>query len=96
MPKKGYAYITTTQKNTVLYAGATSTLKDRIDRHRARKYKGAFSGRYNVFKLVWFEEFNTIREALDREKQLKAGSRKKKVDLINAMNPNWVDLYDEL
>jgi putative endonuclease len=96
MPKNGYTYITTTQKNTVLYTGATSTLKDRIDRHRNKKYKGAFTGRYNVVKLVWYEEFRTIVEALKREKQLKAGSRQKKVDLINAMNPEWVDLYEKL
>ena len=96
MPKKGYAYITTTQKNTVLYTGATSTLKDRIDRHRNKKYKGAFTGRYNVDKLVWYEEFETIREALERERQLKAGSRQKKIELINALNPNWEDLYDKL
>jgi putative endonuclease len=96
MPKKGYTYIVTTKNHTVLYTGATSTLKDRIDRHRNKKYKGAFTAHYNVFKLVWYQKFDWIGDALAREKQIKAGSRKKKLDLINALNPAWRDLYDEL
>ncbi len=96
MPKKGFTYITTNDNHTVLYTGATSTLKDRIDRHRNKKYKNAFTGRYNVYKLVWFQEFEWIGDALAREKQIKAGSRKKKIALINAMNPEWRDLYEEL
>lgn len=71
-------------------------LKDRIDRHRNKKYKSAFSARYNVDKLVWYKEFETIQEALERERQLKAGSRQKKIDLVNAMNPDWEDLYNKL
>jgi putative endonuclease len=96
MPKKGYTYITTNKHHTVLYTGATSTLKDRIDRHRNKKYKGAFTAQYNVDKLVWYQEFDWIGDALAREKQIKAGSRKKKLDLINALNPDWRDLYDDL
>jgi putative endonuclease len=96
MPKKGYTYITTNKNNTVLYTGVTSTLKDRIDRHRNKKYRNAFSGRYSVFKLVWYQEFDWIGDALKREKQIKAGSRQKKIDLINEMNPEWEDLYDVL
>lgn len=96
MPKKGYTYITTNRNHTVLYTGATSTLKDRIDRHRNKKYKNSFSARYNTDKLVWYQEFEWIGDALAREKQIKAGSRKKKIDLINAMNPEWKDLYEEL
>jgi putative endonuclease len=96
MPKKGFTYILTNQHHTVLYTGATSTLKDRIDRHRNKKYKGAFTAQYNVDKLVWYQEFDWIGDALAREKQIKAGSRKKKIDLINTMNPGWRDLYDDL
>lgn len=96
MPKKGYTYITTNDNHTVLYTGATSTLKDRIDRHRNKKYKNAFTGRYNVYKLVWFLEFVWIGDALKREKQIKAGSRKKKIELIETTNPEWRDLYEEL
>ena len=96
MPKKGFTYITTNDNHPVLYTGATSTLKDRIDRHRNKKYKNAFTGRYNVYKLVWFQEFEWIGDALAREKQIKAGSRKKKIALIEAMNPEWRDLYEGL
>ncbi len=96
MPKKGYTYITTNKNHTVLYTGATSTLKDRIDRHRNKKYRRSFTAQYNVDKLVWYQEFDWIGDALAREKQIKAGSRKKKLDLINAMNPDWRDLYDDL
>jgi putative endonuclease len=96
MPKKGFTYIVTTKNHTVLYTGATSTLKDRIDRHRTKKYKHSFTAQYNVDKLVWYQEFDWIGDALAREKQIKAGSRKKKLDLINALNPDWRDLYDDL
>jgi putative endonuclease len=96
MPKKGYTYIVTNKNHTVLYTCATSTLKDRIDRHRTKKYKHSFSARYNTDKLIWYQEFECIGDALAREKQIKAGSRKKKLDLINTMNPEWKDLYDEL
>ncbi len=96
MPKKGYTYITTNKNHTVLYTGATSTLKDRIDRHRNKKYRRSFTAQYNVDKLVWYQKFDWIGDALAREKQIKAGSRKKKLDLINAMNPDWRDLYDDL
>jgi putative endonuclease len=96
MFKKGFTYITTNDNHTVLYTGATSTLKDRIDRHRNKKYKNAFTGRYNVYKLVWFQEFEWIGDALAREKQIKAGSRKKKIELIEAMDPEWKDLYEGL
>jgi putative endonuclease len=96
MPKKGYTYITTNKNNRVLYTGATSELKYRVESHKTKKYKNAFSARYSADKLVWYEEFETIVEALKREKQIKAGSRQKKIDLINAMNPKWEDLYDKL
>jgi putative endonuclease len=60
MPKKGYTYIVTTKNHTVLYTGATSTLKDRIDRHRSKKYRRSFTAQYNVDKLVWYQEFDWI------------------------------------
>jgi putative endonuclease len=70
MPKKGFAYILTSKNHTVLYTGATSTLKDRIDRHRTKKYKHSFSARYNTDKLVWYQKFDRIGDALAREKQI--------------------------
>jgi predicted GIY-YIG superfamily endonuclease len=63
MPKKGYTYIVTNRHHTVLYTGATSTLKDRIDRHRSKKYRRSFIAQYNVDKLVWYQEFDWIGDA---------------------------------
>ena len=67
-----------------------------FDTHKTKKYKRAFTARYNADKLVWYEEFDSIIDARAREKQLKAGSRAKKIKLIEAMNPEWRDLYDDL
>lgn len=93
---KGYIYIITNDNNTVLYTGVTSTLKDRITQHKNKKHPDSFSARYNLYKLVYYEELDTIGEAIKREKQIKGGSRKDKVALINRMNPEWVDLSDTL
>ena len=96
MPKSGYVYIATNQNNTVLYTGITSHLIDRMDNHKTKKYKSSFTARYNVNKLVYYKETKTIDTAHKREKQIKAGTRKKKIDLINSINPEWKDLYDML
>jgi len=95
MYRGGYVYIITNKYNTVLYTGVTSNIKLRIQQHKEGFHKGSFSKRYNVQKLVYYEGFFDIVEAICREKQIKAGSRKKKVELINKMNPEWKDLYDE-
>jgi putative endonuclease len=89
---KGFVYIMTTVNNSVLYTGVTRNLKDRIDQHKSKKHTESFSARYNVSKLVYYECFETIGEAISREKQIKAGSRKKKIELIEVMNPEWSDL----
>jgi putative endonuclease len=89
---KGYVYIMANNNNTVLYTGVTSDLKVRIKEHREKRYPGSFTGRYNIGKLVYFERFASITEAINREKQIKGGSRKKKVELINLVNPEWRDL----
>ncbi len=93
---KYWAYMTANKPNGVIYIGQTHELKDRIYKHKTKKHKNAFTARYNVDKLVWFEEYNSIFDARVREKQLKAGSRAKKVKLIEAMNPEWRDLFDTL
>ena len=90
---KAWTYITTNNSNRVLYTGVTGNIKDRMDSHKTKKYKNSFSARYNACKLVWFEEFNSIIDANVREKQLKAGSRAKKLKLIEKLNPEWKDLY---
>jgi putative endonuclease len=96
MNKTGYVYIITNKNNTTLYIGVTSDLITRIDQHKNKFYKNSFSARYNLDKLVYYEVIDSIAVAIDREKQLKAGSRKKKEALINKMNPSWVDLYKEV
>ena len=93
---RAYVYITANKPNGVLYTGLTSELKYRITSHKTRKYKDAFSARYNVDKLVYYETFNNILTAQAREKQIKAGSRAKKLKLIESMNPEWKDLYETL
>ena len=95
MPKQYYVYIMTNSKNTVLYVGVTSDLIKRVYEHKAKLGDG-FTSRYNVVKLVYYEVFEDIENAILREKQIKAGSRQKKVRLIDSTNREWHDLYDAL
>ena len=96
MERGGFTYIITNKNNTVLYVGVTSNLKDRVYKHQTKHFKTSFSAKYNLNKLVYYEYYSTIEEAIAREKQLKAGSRQKKLDLINAFNPEWKDLFEDL
>jgi len=89
---KGFVYILTNKNNSVLYTGVTSDIKERIKQHKLRKHSDSFSARYNLFKLVYYETFDSIGEAIKKEKIIKGGSRKKKLDLINSTNPEWRDL----
>jgi putative endonuclease len=93
MQKGGYVYIITNEHHNVLYIGVTSDLIRRIYEHKNKIYKTSFSNRYNLHKLVYYESYSFIEEAIEREKQLKAGSRKRKIDLINGFNAGWEDLY---
>lgn len=96
MEKGGCIYILTNKHNTTLYVGVTSDLYSRIMEHREKKYPRSFTAKYNINKLVYFELFHSIEEAIAREKQIKGGSRKKKVDLINSVNSKWADLFEEV
>ena len=87
-----YIYIMTNKNNTTLYIGVTSNLQKRVWEHKSGKYKYSFTYRYNLHKLVYWESFQSINQAIAREKQLKGGSRQKKLDLINSLNPEWKDL----
>jgi putative endonuclease len=87
-------YILTNKGNRVLYTGVTSYLFKRISDHKAKVVKG-FTSSYNVTKLVYYEEFNTMEDAIAREKQIEGGSRQKKIDLIHSKNPQWRDLYED-
>jgi putative endonuclease len=80
--------------NTVLYTGVTNNLQRRVLEHRAGK-GSAFTKKYNMSKLVYFECGDDINAAIFREKQIKAGSRQKKIELVNSINPEWNDLFDE-
>lgn len=95
MRRGGYVYIVTNTHHTVLYTGVTAWLRKRIQEHKDKKYPGSFTARYNADKLVYFEGFHRIEDAILREKQLKAGSRKKKEQLIHSTNPEYKDLFDE-
>lgn len=94
--KPGYIYIVTNQYNTTLYIGVTSDIHQRIKEHKEKIYPNSFSARYNLNKLVYFEAFQMIEDAISREKQLKGGSKAQKVQLITTLNPAWKDLYFEI
>ena len=87
-----YVYILTNQKNTVLYTGITNNLEKRIEEHKNKIDPKSFTAKYNVHKLVFYETTTDILSAIPREKQIKAGSRAKKITLIENMNPSWEDL----
>lgn len=88
-------YILTNRNNTVVYVGVTSDLSKRVHRHKIKYYKG-FTSKYNIDKLIYFESFRLITEAIAREKQIKKYRREKKDALINAVNPNWKELNPDL
>jgi putative endonuclease len=90
-----YVYILTNKNNSVLYTGVTNDLKRRVYEHKEKLVEG-FTKKYNVSKLVYYQVCEDIYGAISREKQIKAGSRKKKIELINSMNEEWKDLYDEI
>lgn len=95
MDKEFYIYIMTNQWNTTLYTGVTGDLKRRIFEHKEKLTKG-FTRKYNINKLVYYEVFDDIENAIRREKQIKGSSRKKKIELIESLNKEWQDLYDEV
>lgn len=90
-----YVYILTNKNNTVLYTGITRDLVRRLEEHR-QGVGSKFSRRYSTHKLVYYEHFSHVETAIAREKQIKAGSRKKKVELVESINRDWNDLGIEL
>jgi len=96
MTKGGAIYILTNENNTTLYTGVTSNLVKRLFEHRSGKYPNSFTSRYGLSKLVYYEVFLRIEDAIAREKQIKGGSRLKKEKLINSINPEWKDLSHEI
>ena len=94
--KNSYVYILFNQPHGTLYTGVTSDLRERLIQHKSKQNPKSFTARYGVDKLGYFEEFQSIQDAIDREKQIKAGSRSKKIQLIMSINPLWEDLSDDL
>ena len=93
--KRMYVYIMTNKPNGTLYIGVTNNLVRRVWEHKNKVVEG-FTSKYNLDKLVYYEIFEDELGAITREKQIKAGSRKKKIDLIEKINPFWRDLYLEI
>jgi len=96
MERGGVVYIMTNDLHTVLYVGVSSKIEYRIIEHREKSYAESFTAKYNVSKLVYYQCFSSIEEAIAEEKRIKGGSRARKVKLINSMNPEWKDLSKEL
>ena len=92
----GFVYIMTNKYNKVLYTGVTSDLNTRVRLHRIKYYPSSFTAKYNCNKLVYFNGFSRIEEAINEEKRIKGGSRQDKLELIKSMNPNWIDLFDQI
>lgn len=90
---KSYVYFMSNKNNTTIYVGVSSNLIKRVYQHKNETFKG-FTSKYNCDKLVYFEEYDSIEDAIIREKQIKKGNRKRKEDLINKENPEWNDLSE--
>ncbi len=88
-------YIMASQRNGTLYTGVTSNLVQRIHQHKNGLIEG-FTNKYACKLLVWYEQHHTMESAIPREKQIKGGSRRRKIGLIESMNPTWQDLYDRI
>lgn len=95
MSRQPVVYILTNHVNTVLYIGVTTDVAKRVWEHREKAVEG-FAEKYNLYKLVYYECFESVVDAIEREKQLKKWSRKKKDWLIDRMNPTWEDLSDQI
>jgi putative endonuclease len=93
--KAYYVYLMASKKNGILYIGVANDLRHRVWQHKNDIQEG-FTKKYGVHRLVWYEETTDIKEAIQREKQMKKWRRQWKIDLINKENPDWDDLYDAL
>ena len=93
--KPGYVYILFNKRNGTLYTGVTSNLIKRVYEHKDKLVEG-FTNKYGVDKLGYYEVHSSIISAIEQEKKIKGGSRKKKLELIENMNPEWDDLYESI
>ena len=93
---KYYVYILTNKNHTVLYTGVTGNLPKRIYEHKTHLDPKSFTAKYKVDRLIYFEETNDVKTALEREKQIKSWNRASKVNLIMRSNPRWIDMYEQI
>ena len=93
MDKQYYVYIITNKSGT-LYVGLTNNIRRRIHQHKSKLVDG-FTMKYNIDRLLYYETFSDVNSAIAREKMIKGWLRKKKVELINTINPNWIDLSED-
>ena len=91
-----YIYIMTNTYDSVFYTGVTNNLKRRVGEHKEKLNPNCFTAIYKLHKLVYYEKFIYVNDAIAREKQIKGGSRRKKIELIEKCNKNWIDLFPEL
>ena len=96
MKRGGSVYIVTNVHNEVLYTGVTSDLINRVKEHKDKKYEKSFTAQYHLDKLVYYQNYLSIEEAIAEEKRIKGGSRAKKIKLIESKNPEWKDLWEEV
>jgi putative endonuclease len=94
MQKGGWVYFMANQHNNVLYVGVTSELNLRVQQHKAKANPKSFTAKYNCDKLVYFESYASIEEAISREKNIKNWKREWKDQLVNKSNPKWIDLSE--
>ena len=96
MTRGGSIYIMTNKLKTTLYIGVTADLYWRIQEHKQHTYKNSFTDKYNLTYCIYYENYPFIMEAINREKEIKKWRREKKVNLINSLNPDWKDLWEEI
>ena len=94
--KGGFVYIITNKYNTVFYTGVTSDIVSRTIQHKEKLYPNSFTSRYNCNKLIYFEPFESIESAIEKEKYIKGKSRKFKQTIIESKNPEYLDLWEEI
>ncbi len=96
MKRGGTVYMMASLNNNVIYTGVTSDLRGRVRQHKEKINPGSFTAKYNCIKLVYFEAYSTIEEAIDEEKRIKGGSRSAKQELVNTGNADWRDLWEDV
>ena len=90
-----YVYIMFNHRNGTLYTGVTNDIRRRVYEHKNKIYKNSFTAKYNCDKLAYYETFQYVNDAIEREKKIKSGSRAQKVRIIESINPSWLDLSEQ-